>query len=97
MAAQTPTLVPMGAVLISVLTEGSTPATPASEAQVRAWIARSRAPFTMTLDSVDAPLESYFGRQRDTYIIIDLHTMTVVEVVGSDVNRALRDLRMLLQ
>jgi hypothetical protein len=98
MAAQSPTLLPMGVVMMTVLTEGSTPSAIATEPQLRAWISRARAPYTTTLDSVDeeSRLEGFFGQSRDTYIIIDLRTMTIAGIVRADVNRALRDLQRLL-
>ena len=92
-------IVPMGALFMTIMTEGTAPGTIATRSQLTSWIGRTRAPFTMVLDSADPQpdMESYFSRPRDTIIIVDLRTMTIVEIVASDVNRALTDLRMLLQ
>ncbi len=53
----------------------------------------------MTLDSV-APqpfMEDYFGLARDSYIIIDLSTMKIVEIIEQDVDAALAKLESLLK
>ena len=77
-------MVPQGVLLLAVLTEGSTPATPSTRGNVDAWITRAMAPYSMTTDAEGMPLERYFGRTRDTFITIDLRTMTVVDIRGGD-------------
>ena len=42
------------------------------------------APYSMTTDAEGMPLERYFGRTSDTFITIDLRTMTVVDIRGGD-------------
>ena len=84
---------------MTILTEGSTPALTATPVQLRSWISRVRAPYTTTLDSVDEqlPMEMYFNRPKDTYVIIDLHTMVIERIFVSDVNGAIRYVTNLLQ
>src|SRR5258706_2900459 len=98
MAAKAPTVVPKGALLMSIVTEGSRPDNKATKAQVDNWIGKAMAPFGMTQDSV-APqpfMEDFFGVARDTYIIIDLKTMMIVEIFEQDVTGALAKLESLL-
>jgi hypothetical protein len=99
MAAKAPMLVPKGAFMMNILTEGSRPDNRANRAQLDMWITRATAPFTVTLDSV-APqpfLEDFFSLQRDSYLIIDLSTMKIVDVYEQDVDAALAKLESLLQ
>ncbi len=99
MAAKAPTVVPMGGLLMSIVTEGTRPDNKANKVQLDSWIGKASAPFGMTLDSV-APqpfMEDYFGLARDSYIIIDLTTMKIVEIFEQDVDGALAKLESLLK
>jgi hypothetical protein len=82
---------------MGVLTEGATQTTPATKANLDAWISGLGVPFTWTLDSVTPQdtLEDWYGEPRDSFILIDLKTMKVVEI-ASDHVKALTDLQALL-
>ena len=92
MAEKGTTLVGKGLFLWVVLTEGSSPGgPPATVANLKQWIERVPQYYTGTLDSV-APqqgLEDYFGVQRDHMLLIDLSTMTLVDMFDSDPQGAL--------
>jgi len=94
MAAQTPTLAPKGALLMGILTEGRTPDLKATPAQLAAWSMSAMAPYTLTLDSVapQPPMEDAFGLARDSYILIDLKTMKITDIVEQDIDAALAKL-----
>jgi hypothetical protein len=84
---------------MGVLTEGTAQTTPATQANLDAWIGNLGVPFTWTLDatSPSGGLENWFGEGRDTYLIVDLQTMKVVDIVtGGDHAKALADLQALL-
>ena len=98
MAAKAPTLVPKGALLMGILTEGRTPDVKATQANLTAWSMSATAPYTLTLDSVapQMPMEDEFTLARDSYILIDLMTMKIVEIYEQDVNGALARMETLL-
>ena len=83
MAAKAPTTVPKGGLMMGVLTEGVTPSDVATTANLDAFVSKAGAPFTYTLDSVSpqTDLESYFSNARDTFIIIDLETMKIEQII----------------
>ena len=85
LAAKAPEMVPKGGLLMGVLTEGRTPSEPATESNLGSFINKAKAPFTYTLDSVSpqTDLESYFDSLRDSFIIIDLSTMKIVNIIDN--------------
>ena len=81
-----------------ILTEGKTPSDIATRANLDAWIAKVPQPFTATLDSVDpqAGMESYFSVPRDQFLLIDLKTMKLIEIVAANPQRVVDDVQALL-
>jgi hypothetical protein len=80
LAQNAPTVVPEGGLLLVVLTEGSGPSATATKAQLDNWIATIKAPYTTTLDATGSPLESYFNATRDTFFIVELAGMKLVDL-----------------
>ncbi len=91
MALQTATVVPQGVLLMAVLTEGTTPMNAATRSNVTGWVSSAMAPYSMTMDAGGMPLETYFGRSRDTFITIDLRTMTIADIRSNDAAGAVND------
>ena len=79
---------------MGILTEGATPTKRATEVQLQAWSGKAMAPYTLTLDSEapQTPMEDEFSLERDSYIIVDLKTMKIVEIYQQDVDGALQKL-----
>ena len=98
MAKKASTLVTQGAILLGVLTEGVTPTDVATPTNLDKFIAGTKAPYSFALDA-EAPatdLETYFNEPRDTSILIDLKTMKIVDIIESDIARAMAELQSLL-
>jgi hypothetical protein len=91
MASQTPAAVAAGVLLMAVVTEGTTPMNAATRANVTAWVSGAMAPYSMTQDADGMPLETYFGRSRDTFITINLRTMTIEDIRSNDAAGAVTD------
>ncbi|MBI5516373.1 MAG: hypothetical protein HY909_21490 [Deltaproteobacteria bacterium] len=83
---------------MTILTEGTTPTTFPTEANLGTWNGRAGAPYSMVLDSMGTQprMERYFNRPRDTFILVELPSMRILEITASDVNSALASLRMRL-
>ena len=96
MGENAPTLVPKGGFLMGVLTEGNTPDTAATIGNLDSWIKQVKAPYTYALDEGSVGLENFFNRQRDTFIIIDVSTMTVAQIIAADGDAAVAALGQLL-
>ncbi len=71
---------------MQILVEGKTPSDMAGKAQLDAWITSINLPYTATLNEADPnyELEAYFNVPRDQFIIVDLKTMKLVDVLDSD-------------
>ncbi len=81
-----------------ILVEGSSPGSSATKSQLNNWISKVPQPFTGTLDSVDPQplMEDYFGVPRDQFIVVDLKTMKMVEVVQANPKQAIADVEAML-
>lgn len=83
MAANVPKYGPKGVLFLGVLVEGATPSDIGTKSNLNSWISSLKLPFTYVLDSV-APqidMETYFNTGRDTYIIVELPSMKILEVI----------------
>ena len=98
MASKASTLIPRGVLFVNVLVEGKTPNDAATKANLDSWIGRVPLPYTAILDSVDPQpsLESFFGVPRDQFVIVDLKTMKLVDILGADPNGAIAAVEALL-
>src|SRR5438105_2629475 len=85
MVAKAPVWIPKGGLVMDVLVEGTTPSTPATQANLNSWIGSAGEMFTATLDATDPnfALEFYFTAGRDTYVIVDLKTMQIVDQIDA--------------
>ena len=97
MVANVSKYVPRGVLFMGVLVEGGTPSDIATRDNLDAWVTSLKIPYTFVLDSVKPQLdmETYFNTGRDTYVIIDLKTMKVLNVDDQNaggVMQALTDL-----
>lgn len=71
---------------MQILVEGKTPSDMATRTQLDAWIATIKLPYTAALNEADPnfELETYFNVPRDQFIIVDLRTMKLVDVLDAD-------------
>jgi hypothetical protein len=87
-------LVSRGVLLLTVMTEGRTGADVATKANLIAWIGRvptyHSATLDAALDGMPSPLEEFFGVPRDTFFLVDLRTMKVVDVWRADPGAAIQ-------
>ena len=99
MASKSAPLIAKGLTVALVLIDGNPPGVPCTKAQAIQWIAKVPEYFTTFLNS-EAPqeaFESFFGIERDHFLIIDLKTMTLVDIIVSDPQAALDEVAPLLQ
>ena len=83
---------------MDIIVEGKTPNDIATRSNLDAWVARVPLPFTATLDSVDPQptMETFFGTPRDQFILIDLKTMTFIDIFAADPRGAIKAVEALL-
>jgi hypothetical protein len=83
---------------MNILAEGTTPANKATQANLKTWIARAGITYTATLDSVDPQpgMETFFSVPRDQFILVDLKTMTLIEIIDADPNTAIAEIESML-
>ncbi len=76
-----------------MITEGNPSSSPATKAELDAWISSYATPNTWTLDSAppQPPMETYFSTGRETYYVIELDSMQIYSV-HHDVYSAINDL-----
>lgn len=81
-----------------ILVEGKTPNDQATRGDLDTWIRAGKIPFTATLDSVDPQpaMETYFNVPRDQSLVIDLASMTLIEVVDANAQQAISDVEAML-
>ena len=98
MASYSSSLIPRGVLLFTILVEGKTPADIATKSNLDAWIPRLPEPYTGALDSVDPQpkLEDFFSVPRDQFIIVDLTTMALVDVLEANPKAAVAEVEGLL-
>ncbi|MSP61951.1 MAG: hypothetical protein EXR72_16790 [Myxococcales bacterium] len=79
---------------MGILVEGTTHVNVATKSNLDAWIGAAKTPHTWTLDGVapQATMQVYFGKPRETYFIIDLKTMKILEIINNDVSTAMSNL-----
>jgi len=89
---------PKGGLIFGVLVFGATASTPATKANLDNWITSIASPNTWALDSKPPqdPLTDFFGTGHDEFVIVDLQTMKIVELVPGNVRLALTKLNALL-
>ena len=97
MASNASRLIPLGVLFVQILVEGKTPADVANKANLNSWISRVSLPYTSTLDTVDpSPLEIFFGVPRDQFILVDLKTMAVLDIIDANPQAAVAEVEQLL-
>lgn len=92
-------LIPQGLLLGLVMTDGNPPGRRATQAQIDSWIANVKQPFTTFNDS-EAPqpaFNDYFGIDRDHFLIIELSTMKLIDIVAADPVAAIDEVTPLLK
>src|SRR5436305_1092514 len=70
----------------------------ATKTNLDLWIGRVPQPFTATLDSVDPQpgMESFFNVPRDQFLVVDLKTMQLIDLLDSDPQAAVDEVEGLL-
>lgn len=91
-------LIPQGLLLSLVMTDGNPPGRRATQAQIDSWIANVKQPFTTFNDSEapQPPFNDYWGIERDHFLIIDLRTMKLIDIVEADPVKAIDEVTPLL-
>ena len=71
---------------MQILVEGTQPGNVATMGNLGQWIPRLPEPYTGTLDSVDPQptMETFFAVPRDQFILVDLKTMTIIDILEAD-------------
>ena len=98
MASHASSLIPRGVLLVNVLVEGKTPSDAAARGNLDLWIPRLPEPYTGTLDSVDPQptLENFFNVPRDQFVLVELSTMKLIDILDADPKGAVAEVEGLL-